>query len=719
MMNAELARSLTVNNRPVPDSYIVERALGDGQRQIQLHDIDALSSRIRAKIVLVPSIERDDAGNIKIKVDSYRKSSNAASIDAAAPAQTISLSRNYTDSPTPVDAFENLIPELLAALGVGSSEQSTSVTSENILTLPATPEMLGSAEAGNPVSNAARLCFMGELAPTGMRDSERLFERCLLLARQAPDGARQRFLVALAMLKLNLRTAAVQVLKSQRAPSVIALRAIVDGNLNGTANLVTKTTGYERLILEFEVHDLSLVYGHVGDAELPLPPGLAGLSDRNESWATLVRLRWSNLTRAVQDNIPLKQLLDVAFPIADQSLKDILAARQATPGAGLSALDLQLMAHDHVRNLLIDRGLTLCCSASQGAPTPWDYVTLIESWSDANLFRSADYQLTFLGLPERAQSLLSALDPIYSGRPEFEVVQAQTANAMAAALPQSQKSSFTSAARRHAQLALLEAGGQTVDAIDALSILGGDDPTVMEIARVYREDYPFNSYWLNNDFAVDRAMRVSLERVALASTQIGVGIASHLLQDTGENGRKEVRTALAGRFSGSPQLEQILEQLEPPSVDVETAISRMRKQVAENPNVFETRELLAYTFVNLGKYAEAAQLVASFPEFAKRNVANGVELSNLPGGVARSLYWHGAVQQARELYSIGAKYHVGSEAEMIANLRLQVLDANFEGALAAAALWSNAIHMAILIAIICLYSICWGARKRRGACSIW
>ena len=685
MMNAELARALEVRDRAVSDSYLVERALGDGQRQIPLHEIDVLSSRVGATTVLVPTVEHDHAGKINVKVDVYRKTSGSASIETTSPAQTISLSRNYIDALAPIDAFDDLLPEMMTALSVGPKAPLSSNETGKTLTLPDTPKNLATAEAGNLVSNAARLCVMGELAPPGRRDSERLYERCLLMARLSPDGAQQRFLVAFASLKLNHRAAAVQVLRGQRAASLVALRAIVDGNLTGTAQQSSKAAGYERLILEFELHDLSRVYGHVGDSELPLPPALAELSKRADAWTILLQVRWDALKRTVQDNIPLKQLLDAAYPIDGQSLSDLLATRRATPGAGISQLDLQLMVHQHVRNLMIEKGATWCFPGGQVSPAPWDFVSLIEAWSNVNLFRAVDYQLSFLGRPEQAQALLSALDPVYNGQPEFEILQAQTQNAMAAKMPQAQKLSYSNEARRHAQLALFAAGGQTDDAIDALAVLGAGDPMVMEVARIYAEDYPFYPYWLNNDFAIDHSMRLSLERIALANTQTSVGFASRWLQDAGESAKKEVRAAVAGRFNGSPELEQVLERLGSSSPDVEAAISRMRTQIAENPNVFETRGTLANIFITQGRYAEAAQVLTSFPEFSKSNVTNGVELANLAYESGHGFFAHGAEHQARELYTIATKYHVGSAGEMIAELRLRLLDGNIEGALSAAA----------------------------------
>ena len=223
MMNAELARALEVRDRAVPDSYLVERALGDGQRQIPLHEIDVLSSRVGATTVLVPTVEHDHAGKINVKVDVYRKTSGSASIETTSPAQTISLSRNYIDALAPIDAFDELLPDMMTALSVGPKAPLTSNETGKTLTLPETPKNLATAEAGNLVSNAARLCVMGELAPPGRRDSERLYERCLLMARLSPDGAQQRFLVAFASLKLNHRAAAVQVLRGQRAASLVAL----------------------------------------------------------------------------------------------------------------------------------------------------------------------------------------------------------------------------------------------------------------------------------------------------------------------------------------------------------------------------------------------------------------------------------------------------------------------------------------------------------------
>jgi hypothetical protein len=102
MMNAELARALEVRNRPALDSYLVERALGDGQRQIPLQEIDLLSSRVGAITILVPIVEHDHTGNINVKVDVYRKTNGSESLGTAPPAQIISLSRNYADALAPI-----------------------------------------------------------------------------------------------------------------------------------------------------------------------------------------------------------------------------------------------------------------------------------------------------------------------------------------------------------------------------------------------------------------------------------------------------------------------------------------------------------------------------------------------------------------------------------------------------------------------------------------
>ncbi|HWX33018.1 MAG TPA: hypothetical protein VNZ53_37010 [Steroidobacteraceae bacterium] len=529
---------------------------------------------------------------------------------------------------------------------------------------------------------------MGELAPPWKRDSERLFERCLLLARQSPDTAQQRFLLAYALFKLNLRTAADQVLRGQLAPAPIALRAIIDGNLTGTARLASKSTGHERLILEFELHDLSVAYNHVGEAELPLPPALMVLSKGSDSWAILLHQRWDISRRTPKDNVPLKRLLDKFYPIDGQSLIDLAAAHKATPGAGLTEWDLQLMVHRHVRELMVDKSASWCCSRGQGLPAPWDYVSVIEAWSDENLFHDVDYQLSFLGLPEKARVLLSALDPIYNGQPDFEILQAEAERAMAAKMPQAQQVAFLSAVHRHALQALSGAGGQDADAIYAMSLLGAGDATATELARIYGGDYPFYPYWLDVDFAIDPSKRLSLAKIALASTQTGVGFASLILQDSGEAGKSDVRAAISGRFIGNPALDQVLEQLRPTSLNIDTddrqLIARLRGQVAEKPEVFETRSRLAKVLVDQGQYAAAGKVLTAFPEFRKKTATDGVYLSNLAGESGHMFYWRGAEREARELYSIATRYHVGSESEMIAELHMALLDGNMEGALRAA-----------------------------------
>jgi hypothetical protein len=221
--------------------------------------------------------------------------------------------------------------------------------------------------------------------------------------------------------------------------------------------------------------------------------------------------------------------------------------------------------------------------------------------------------------------------------------------------------------------------------VAALGILG-PDPLTLDLAHGYGSDYPFNEAWLSNDFAVDPAQRLELAQRALTNTQTGVGYASLVMLDGRDTVKPALRASLRGRFRGNPGLETVTTQLEssessPRSADPEAVIGKLRSKMRAEPDLWEVRAELSAGLIAKGRYAEAAQVLTSYPPFNQDRPSNPVYLSNIAAEAGNKFYWQGAQREARQLYQIATRYDVGSEAEMSAAMRIRLLDDDLTGAL--------------------------------------
>ena len=683
LMTAELTHAFAECGLSLPDPYLLQRALGEGSRRISLNDIDRFAQVVGAKNIVVPFVGHNESNSMILTLGIFRKPDVATSIFTVRPIYLTVSDRQFSDEIAPIEVFAAALPELLSGIGLQTSSHPQPGNSTTKLgQLPDAPEMLAAPHPVGSLADAARFAVFGEIAPPRTRGSERLFERSLLAARRAPQTAEQRFLNAYALFRLNLRPAAMRILQSGSSPGIVALKAIVNGNLTGTETLVHRASGYERLILEIELNDLAHAYGHA--EQRPLPPPLVALSSRSPTWQALLEPRWNySNTNHDLSNVALKRVLDRIYPLEGESLDELLAAHAAAPGMPATASYVELTVHEHIRHLMTTRRGAWCCSSVAERPNPWDFVSLIESWSEVNLVRAVGYELFILGLPKDARQMLAELDPYYGGRPEFEVLHAQADHALARQTPQAGDDTYLRSAQRHAVQALISAEGQTDSAVEALEELGPGDTLAMSIARAYGLDYPLSEYWLsNNNFVLDPKERLALARRALANTQTGVSYISLMLMNGGDAVKVEAASALRGRFRGNQGLDAVLESLTPaPDRPATEEIARLRKKLRAEPDVWETRNALAGLLVAQRDYADAARILAGYPGFSAEAPMDGIYLSNIAAEAGHMFYWRGAEKEARQLYEIATRYEVGSEAEMTAAMHLRLLDNDLDGAL--------------------------------------
>jgi hypothetical protein len=402
-ITAMLAQTLADAGVVVPNTFLVERALGDGRRSLRPDSIGALAQRVGAANMILPFVGHDGGGHLTLTLGVYRKTSASAASFPQQPQWFTWSGIQFSDEIAPVVAVAGLRTEILKSMGFPATGGTNEPPVSKPFVLPSSPEELQAPERTTGALNkAAGLAVLAVVAPPVTRGAERLYERSLLAALRAPDSPEQRFLNAYALFRLGLRPNALHVLRTgSPSAALAALTALVNGNLPGTGALVQQTSGYQRFILEFELHDLSRVYGH--DEAKALPAVLHGLAARSDWWANLVNARWDYYRPwANMDSVPLKNLLDRHYPIPGQSLKDIITAHRVTPGQSVTEADIQVSVLQHVRSVLISDRSSLCCVHALEQVNALDLLSIVESWSTVPIMRSIDLVLSTRGLPEQA-----------------------------------------------------------------------------------------------------------------------------------------------------------------------------------------------------------------------------------------------------------------------------------------------------------------------------
>jgi hypothetical protein len=680
-ITALLAQDLADAGVAVPNTFLVERALGDGHRELRPDTIDAIAQGIGATNVILPYVGHDSAGRLTLTLTVYRKPSPKTPLTSQIPHWFTWSGIKYSDEIAPVTAVVTLRAEIIQSLGFSTIRTAEAPVASKPFAIPASPEALLVAErTAVPLDNAAALALLAVTAPPASRGADRLYERTLLAALRAPDSPQQRFLYAYALLRLGMRPNALQVLQgSLKSPALIALKAIVNGNLTGTETLVQHTSGYQRFILEFELHDMACWYRHGADKAPPAV--LMELSAKSDWWATLIRARWNTYAGADIDSVSLKHLLDRHYPLAGQSLQDLIEGHAVTPGQSLTETDIQIGVLQHVRGALAHEQPRLCCMGLPGQANTLDLLSIIEAWSQWQVVRSIDHDLSTLGLPEQALQKANTLESVYAGLPEFEAELVRVEKALAEKSLDVARPAHLARAQEHAVAAMLEGGGQTPEGSAAMRLVYLD-PLATKIAADYVQDFPYNPDWFGIDPAKDRQPdNMAALRRALAFTEFQAGYLDSMLTMGGDGLKSEVAAALRDRFLGNPVADNIRDNLAAETAGPDETLRILQARMRSAPDNWSHRMNLGEYLVIHGSYAEALQVFASFPGFDARSTADPIQLSNDAQIAGHLLYWHGAVPQARRLFGTAMGYHTGSEAEMVAAMETALIDGNLSEAL--------------------------------------
>ena len=664
LMTAQIAEMLGREaGRCVVDPYLAARALGEGLQQFTDIDTHQLADSVHAKTIVSLYIGHDS--HMKMDVGLRVEVAN----DASAHMYRIAASKDwsaveFSDEKPPFMAWKDKLPTMLQEVGFKNLPAASGAQKLGKFAIPDTPAQLAQQPSLGAIDDAQRFALLGMLAPQPeFRPTERFFEKSWLAASNADDNAESRRLRARALYHLNYRPAALALLDGDNSAEGRVLRELLNGNLFEAQKAQEGVKASVDLLAgAIEIEDVTLIYDREHFDELA--PPLKQLAGRSGAWSALLDARVGDLDRwHTSDNVPVKVLLDKSHAIDGFSLQDFVRAN-ATVGAAPDGPDMQLLAVRHVNRLLDQSPKRLCCASFKVKPQALDLLDLASARSQANIEKYIDRELSVRGLAEGALALLDKYDAEFAGNPHFAALRAAANVELLIAHPSERAAERHQAVMSSGRVAAFWEQGLNRYSWRAMVSMGVPSQGSLPFMS-YGDDFPPKPYWLYGD-----------RQLALRYSSTDLRPIEALANHATEEERKQLQSALSGRFHGSLSLQSTKEHIS----GQKSGVDEMRAAIAQDPHNWNLYSSLARKLVLDGDYDGAATLVERYPGFKVDSSENSVDLSNHADEVASQLYWNGAITPAKRMYKLAASYDNGSEASMIATQRLHLLEGDYSGA---------------------------------------
>ena len=667
-MTAELVRATGARTAP---ATLVDRAMGEGRRRLN-GQVGALAREAGARDVVDVYVGHDGQGRMLVTAVANRASDGSTRQMTARSWNDIALG----EGASPIEAFRQAIPRIVEFIGRAPVRASGAPTA--LTDAPSSPGALARWAGASPSRRAAALAMLAALAPAeDDRTRQRLVVQALVeLDRLATFDDDARFLRAWSLLRLDARPDAMRVLGDSAAPAFAALRDVANGNLSEAAASVAKVSAeVPRLLLELDLADLRWMYGIAADAGPSA--SVRAFTERRPGWAALVAMRLDDADAwRSGDALAVKRAFDASFPMPGVDAAAVARARSAL-GQPASEADLVVAAVDHGRRARADAKLDDCIAGAE-ACLPAALIDLLEARAVdaavALLMRRAELQ----GLPDDARRFQAALDPTFAGHPRWLMAGARVQRAtLRNASPAAQRAAEAGVLAAARAVARLEQG-QTRLSRAALSLMATPTEDSIPFMQGYGRDLPPRPYWFPITWTMDPVV-VTRERIeSLAYSVADFAPVNDLARTADRPGpladqaKRIVEATLRDRMHGHPSRTAMLSA----RAGAENPRAALEAVVRERPDDFAGYQRLAsYDVQVAGDVASAERVLGSFPGFAPdARVANPVALSNQAAGAGHLFFWLGDVPRAQRFYRIATATRTGSDAEMLANARLALLE---------------------------------------------
>lgn len=665
LMTAQLALALaTDDKRCVVDPYIASNALGDGVRRLDAEDVNRLAKSVGAKTVVWTYAGHDRHSKMEIfmRVEAPMNAGSSYYKESARKSWT---GIDFSDAQPPFVAWAQVLPNVVASLGLGEFKAKPEASSDPPFDLPDAPEQLATKPSLGPLDDARRYELLASLGPhSEFRPTEKLFEKAWLAASAAADSPESRRIRARSLLHLGYRPYALAQIAGDDGAEGRLLRALLDGNLpEAKAAQGEVKDPAARLMASLEVRDLSLIYGRQNE-DKDASDYVHEVQGRSRSWDALLGARNGELDDwYVDDNLSLKAVLDSLYPIDGYSVEDILRGAKAV-GDGAKADELQLAAGRHVNKLLAQQSKRFCCRKFEISPQELDFIQLVSARAQAGLEKQFSHEFWTQGLPDQALEMMDAYDAEFAGNPHFLALRASALIELVIDRKSARGVEYKRSAFAAARNAVYWEQAGTRYSRAALTTFGIPSEAASEFSGAYDWDFPPKAHWAN----AEEALRYSAAFPAAIIPP----------PSTGEAGKRFIAEVKA-RFHGSRSAGEFLASVSKDGGS-KPEVSELRSKIESDPENWDLYLQLMDVMMQGAHYEEALAVVKSYPGFEQMTGTNSVELSNHAAQAGSAFFWHGEIGAAKALYQVAAGYRNGSDSSLLSEERIKIIDGDYLGA---------------------------------------
>lgn len=689
LMTAELALAMSkAGKAQIPDPYLVSRALGDGDRRLEPSEIYSLADKIGAKKIVWGYVGHDRRHHMSLIIQTQERP-KGGTLNAQTPFTTADFEPlAFSDAHPPIETFNSVLPEILKKIGVSNATSAGSVAISRFdeTELPASPLDMVSNKR-DPARDAYYFQLLAYLTPSGAdRTMERFAEKSLLaMSDMSPNSPDYRALKARAFYLLGLRPAALKVLENPATVEEKELIAVLNGNLPDVETLGSQVKpGIRRLLARLDANILGHQYGTSDQSQAAAVESASKLPGK--IWPFLAARAYADLDSWSQfDNIHLKQLLDLEFPIKGYTAEGMMrgAAALGDPGKIRTLTDLSVVNHTY--KLLDSDAARWCCQTTLGHPAAVDYLNLLEAIGDDNLMRRATFLAHTQGLPEQALDFLNRIESVYKGNPQFAVYLAFVQIKKAGSAEGAEKEGLLKSAYANAFNALYWEQGQTGTSAYAWDLIPSTgQQTYGSYDNFYASDYPYRAYYSTWEHGGRVEYIIPNTLAALNNSTANLRPLNDLYNNWyGNNAQKsdELFKKIEGRFIGNPALSQMRAAHSNKKGDEKSEEKYYREGIRYQPDTWASYDYLGSLLIKQGRLGEATELYMSYPPFKAGSKENPVGIANSAFSAGSRFYWLGETALAVPFYQIADRQQSGSSAEMKGQLRLKLIDGDYLGAL--------------------------------------
>jgi hypothetical protein len=696
VMTAELTDAIA-RSQPgkVPDPYLIAKVLGDGQRRYPDQEIYRIAELVSAKRIIWGAVGHDQKGRMTVTILSQLRPEGRANTGrwtTSIAAHRI-LDIAFDDKRSPIEAFEQRIPDLLKSLGIEPPQPAVPgfAGTLDLGEIPESPLRLTEA-ADNPVREAYAFLLFGSLTPGHMeRSRERFVEKAILaLSRVSPTAPEYRALRARAYMMMGYRSAALEALGTPESAEERGVQAALNGNLPEVrAEAAHEGNPLKRFIAQLDANRIAADYGVTTPIQslekvkaLNLPgrvwPFLAGRAfDDWDPWAHF-------------DNASLKSLLDVEFPIKGFRLQDLLQGAVSIGDADKLQTRVDLSVFNHVQKYVADHALNWRDLPS-GRFNALDYLELLSAQGHDNLIRQIDFLAHMQHARVAAMRYADGIQSVYQGFPYYTLIRSEAERLAADESSGAEREGLIKFAYEDVFNAMYWEQSQSRISSRALTDLG-------YLYRVheygyfgnfYSSDLPYHPLYMTWANGGDHATIDANGMAGLANATSEFGA---VLEVAGSERTRPANDALIAdvvsqiqqRFIGSPARGEFLAQQEALRGNPAAAEVLLRKDIKMTPANRRSYLDLGKIMLDSGQASAAAKVFRSYPGLRPDSKIDAVLRANTAYDMGSYFFNSGDLELAVPFYKIAASQGTGASSEMAAAMRMKILEGDINGALLSA-----------------------------------